>query len=68
MVTRSAFVGNLDAVQAQLTRFLEPLGTASARGPSTVTQGRACCRPSICRWPAAPTWTIKNLDLRFPPY
>lgn len=26
IVTKSAFAGNLDAVQAQLTRFLEPLG------------------------------------------
>jgi hypothetical protein len=25
-VTKSAFAGNLDAVQVQLTRFLKPLG------------------------------------------
>lgn len=25
-MTKSAFAGNLDVVQAQLTRFLEPLG------------------------------------------
>lgn len=25
-MTKSAFAGNLDAVHAQLTRFLEPLG------------------------------------------
>jgi hypothetical protein len=36
-----AVAGKLDAVQAQLTRFLKPLGYRK-RGRTTVTRGRAC--------------------------
>jgi hypothetical protein len=68
VVTKSAVAGNLDAVQAQPTRVLNPLGYRKCGRTFNRDAGEGVLQV-VYLWRAGfPTRTIKTLDVRLPPY
>jgi hypothetical protein len=60
--------GSLDAVQAQLTRLLEPLGYRRRGRTFNLDAGEGVLQVIDLQMAGTPPRTIKNLDARFPPY